>query len=66
MDSDDGLPRAQRRLLRRIFNGRTEPLAANGRAFLNYRQASAYLLSLEPAGRDDAYEQLKAAAKAGD
>lgn len=60
---DSALARPQRRLLRRIYNGRTVPVIADGREFLTYRQAAQYLLSLPEAARDLAYEEMKAFAK---
>lgn len=58
----DALTRPQRRLLRRIFNGRVVPLVADGRPFLTFKEASRYLESLSPAARDAAYAELKAQA----
>ena len=63
-NEDDLLTRPQRRLLRRIFNGRTVPLVADGREFLTFKDASRYLQSLSPEARDAAYSQLKANALA--
>ena len=68
-DTDGGeeaLARPQRRLLRRIFNGRMEPLLVGDLSFRAYRDAAAYLLSLPLEARDAAYAAIKAAAKAGD
>lgn len=64
--NEDGaaLTRAQNRLLRRIYNGRSVPIVAGGRAFLTYRDASQYLLSLAPLDRDAVYAEMKAQAKA--
>lgn len=56
------LTRPQRRLLRRIFNGRVSPLVADGRPFLTYKEASRYLESLGTEARDAAYAELKAKA----
>ena len=61
---EDALARPQRRLLKRVFNGRTAPLIAGERSFSAYRDAAGYLLSLPPEQRDAAYEVIKAAAKA--
>ena len=58
-DESDALTRPQRRLLRRIFNGRTGPIVAHGRSFLTYKEASAHLKSLPPEARDAAYAELK-------
>jgi len=56
------LTRPQRRLLRRIFNGRTVPLVADGQSFLTLKEASRYLEGLSPEARDAAYAALKAQA----
>lgn len=58
-DESNSLTRPQRRLLRRIFNGRTVPLVAGGRSFLTYKDASRYLQALAPEAREAAYTQLK-------
>lgn len=58
----NALTRPQRRLLRRIFNGRVNPLVADGRPFLTYKEASRYLEGLTPEARDAAYAELKAKA----
>lgn len=58
-DDGDSLTRPQRRLLRRIFNGRGTPITTDGRSFLTYKDASRYLLSLPPEARDAAYAELK-------
>lgn len=58
-DQDQSLARPQRRLLRRIFNGRTVPIVADGRAFLTYQEASRYLLTLTGEARDRAYAEMK-------
>lgn len=60
------LGRPQRRLLRRIFNGRTVPLVADGRPFLTYKEASRYLLSLPTEAREQAYAQLRSGSGDGD
>lgn len=59
---DPSLGRPERRFLRRIFNGRTVPICADGRPFLTYKEASRYLLSLAPEAREQAYLQMKSAA----
>lgn len=59
-DESHALSRPQRRLLRRIFNGRTLPIVADGRSFLTYKEASGHLQSLGPEARDAAYAELKA------
>ena len=58
-DAEDALGRTERRLLRRIFNGRTVPLIADGQAFLTYKAASRYLLSLTLEARARAYAQMR-------
>lgn len=57
------LTRTQNRLLRRIYNGRSVPIVADGKAFLTYRDASQYLRSLGPQARDAAYAEMKKQAK---
>jgi hypothetical protein len=57
------LTRAQIRLLRRIYNGRSVPIVADGRPFLTYKDASRYLRSLAPQARDAAYAEMKEQAK---
>jgi hypothetical protein len=56
---DQSLGRAQRRLLRRIFNGRLVPVIVDEMPFLTYKEASRYLLSLTPEAREAAYGKLK-------
>ena len=58
-DEDLSLTRTQRRLLRRIYNGRTIPIVADGRPFLSFKEASRYLQSLSPEAREAAYAQMK-------
>lgn len=53
------LTRPQRRLLRRIFNGRVVPIVADGRSFLTFKEASRYLEGLSPEARDAAYAEMK-------
>lgn len=57
------LTRAQNRLLRRLYNGRTVPIIADGKSFLTYREACAYLRSLPEQARDAAYAEMKSQAK---
>ena len=57
--------RTQRRLLRRIYNGRTVPIIADGQAFLTYKDAVRYLEALDADTRDAVYEEMKASAKNG-
>lgn len=62
-DNDDSaLTRPQRRLLRRIYNGRTVPIMAGGQPFLTYKDASRYLESLQDEAREAAYLEMKAQA----
>lgn len=64
LDEDSqSLSRPQRRLLCRIYNGRTAPIIADGRPFLTYKAAREYLLSLPPEARDAAYVAMKDQAK---
>jgi len=61
-EDDPTLTRTQIRLLRRIYNGRTVPIIADGRPFLTYKAASRYLRSLALQERDSAYAEMKAQA----
>ena len=63
-DGDD-LSRPQKRLLKRLYNGRTVPVIADERPFLRYKDAARYLLSLDLDARAAAYAQMKAQAKDG-
>ena len=63
-DATHELSRPQRRLLRRIFNGRTVPLVVDGQPFLTYKEANRHLSALEPDERDAAYASLKGQALA--
>ena len=56
---DESLSRAQKRLLRRIYNGRSVPIIADEKPFLNYKDASRYLQSLTPEARDAAYAEMR-------
>lgn len=58
-DDSPALDRTQRRLLRRIFNGRTVPIVADGQSFLTYKEASRHLASLPSEHRDAAYAEIK-------
>lgn len=49
-------------MLRRIYNGRTVPIIVDGRAFLTYKEASRYLLSLTADAREKAYLEMKSGA----
>ena len=53
------ISRPQRRLLRRIFNGRTTPIVAAGQAFLTYKDAARYLESLGEEAREAAYRAIR-------
>ncbi|MBV1687741.1 hypothetical protein KRR38_08650 [Novosphingobium sp. G106] len=53
------LTRQQRRLLRRIYNGRMAPIFADGKPFLSFKDASQYLLSIAPEARAAAYLEMK-------
>lgn len=57
--SDTGLTRPQRRLLRRLYNGRTEPIRVDGKEFLTFRDASRHLLALADDAREAAYLEMK-------
>jgi hypothetical protein len=60
LDEDNqSLSRPQRRLLRRVYNGRTVPIIADGKPFLTYKAARQYLLSLSPEAREAAYLDMK-------
>jgi hypothetical protein len=66
-DTESASPvgRTQRRLLRRIYNGRTVPIVADGKDFLTYKAALKYLEALEADARETVYEAMKASAKNG-
>lgn len=66
-DTESASPvgRTQRRLLRRIYNGRTVPIIANGKDFLTYKDAVKHLEALEADAREAVYEEMKASAKNG-
>jgi hypothetical protein len=62
--NDEGLlGRSQRRLLRRIYNGRSVPIVVDGRPFLTYKDASRYLQTLSSEARETAYIQMREQAK---
>ena len=56
---DQSLSRPQRRLLRRIFNGRTTPVATAGGSFLTYKEAARYLQALAADTREAAYREIR-------
>jgi len=60
---DASLTRPQRRLLRRIYNGRTVPIVVDGKPFLTFKEASRYLLTLVPEAREAAYLEMRGQAK---
>lgn len=62
-EDDQSLSRSQKRSLRRIYNGRSVPVIADGRPFLTYKDASQYLQSLAPQARNAAYAEMKEKAK---
>lgn len=62
-EAEAALTRPQRRLLRRIYNGRTVPIVVDGKPFLTFREASRYLLTLSPEARDAAYLEMRGQAK---
>lgn len=62
-DTDQSLSRLQRRLLRRLYNGRAVPIVADDRHFLTYKDASKYLLTLSADHRETVYAEMKAFAK---
>ncbi|WP_062343540.1 hypothetical protein [Novosphingobium sp. CCH12-A3] len=57
------LTRPQRRLLRRIYNGRAVPIVVDGKPFLTFKEASRYLLTLSPEAREAAYLEMRGQAK---
>ncbi|MCC2602510.1 hypothetical protein [Sphingopyxis yananensis] len=56
--------RTEKRYLRRVYNGRTTPIIADGQKFLTYKQAMAHLQTLDEAACHAVVEQMKSAAKA--
>jgi hypothetical protein len=61
-DDDLLLTRPQRRALRRIYNGRTAPIMIDGQAFLTFKAARQFLLSLDSEAREAAYLAMRAQA----
>jgi hypothetical protein len=57
------LDRPQRRLLRRLYNGREKPIIADGHSFLTYKEATKYLEGLAIEMRDAVIADMKAYAK---
>ncbi|RJG56613.1 hypothetical protein D0Z70_04470 [Sphingobium terrigena] len=64
-ESTSPIGRTQRRLLRRIYNGRAVPIIADGKDFLTYKDAVKYLEALDADTREAVYEEMKASAKNG-
>lgn len=62
-DETDSLSRPQRRLLRRMYNGRTVPIDADGKQFLTYKDAARHLLSLQIEEREKVYDEMRIVAK---
>lgn len=62
-EDDQALSRAQRRALRRVYNGRTVPIVIEGRPFLTFREAKDWLHALPAADRDAACAAMLAQAK---
>jgi hypothetical protein len=62
-EDDETLSRTQRRLLRRIYNGRTVAIVVDGRPFLTYKEAVRYLRALAVQDRDRACAEMKELAK---
>lgn len=62
------LGRTQKRLLRRIYNGRVTPVMVDDKPFLTYKEALRYLEALPQDAMDAAYTAMKPYAnrKAGD
>lgn len=58
-EDDQALDRPQRRLLCRLFNGRTVPVIADGMPFLTYKEARKHLESLPPEQREAVYLEMK-------
>lgn len=53
------LGRTQKRLLRRIYNGRTTPVMVDEQPFLTYKDALRYLETLPQDAMDAAYAAMK-------
>lgn len=62
-EDEPSLTRAQKRHLRRIYNGRTVPITVDGQSFLTYKEASRHILSRAPEDREAAYAAMKEQAK---
>lgn len=59
----DELTRPQKRVLKRLYNGRTIPVIVEQKPFLTYRDATRFLLALPPDAREAAYAAMKAQEK---
>ena len=53
------LGRTEKRLLRRIYNGRTTPVVVDDKPFLTYKEALRYLETLPQDAMDAAYAAMK-------
>ena len=62
-EQDPSLTRAQRRLLRRIYNARSVPIVVNHTPLLTFKEANRYVLSLATEARDAACAERKTQAK---
>lgn len=63
-DADLAWPsRAQKRYLRRLYNGRTTPITADGQEFLTYKQAMTYLRTLDEDRCNMVVDQMKSVGK---
>jgi hypothetical protein len=60
VEAHPDLSRPQKRMLKRLYNARTVPILVDDRAFLTYRDAARYLLSLPAEPREAAYAVMKA------
>ncbi|MFC3441686.1 hypothetical protein ACFOKF_10910 [Sphingobium rhizovicinum] len=63
VEGNSDLSRPQKRMLKRLYNARTVPILVDDRAFLAYRDAARYLLSLPVDAREAAYAVMKAHVK---
>lgn len=64
-EADTLLNRTQKRLLRRLYNGRTVPVIADDKPFLTYKEAVRHLNALPPEQRETVYAEMKAFARNG-
>ncbi|WP_298400115.1 hypothetical protein [Sphingobium sp.] len=63
VEGNPDLSRPQKRMLKRLYNARAVPIMVDDRAFLTYRDAARYLLSLPMDAREAAYAVMKAHVK---